>query len=84
MTKESIIDAANAELARIGVDSSFNIGLNCDGLISAGDESGYYRCLDYKNLVKDLQEFEDNCITDQTYDGYQAWIWKQIWDLFSV
>jgi hypothetical protein len=84
MTKESIIDAANAELARIGVDSSFNIGLNCDGLISAGDESGYYPCLDYKNLVKDLQEFEDNCITDQAYDGDQHYIWRQIWDLFSV
>ena len=84
MSKQSIIDAANAELVRIGVNPSFDISLNSDGLIAAGDESGYYRCLDYKNLVKDLQGFEDNCISDQNYDGSDKWYWKQIWDLFSM
>lgn len=84
MTKQSIVDAANAELVRIGVEPDFNIGLDCEGRIAAADDSGYYVCIDYKNLVENLQLFEDNCITDQLYDGADRYIWQQIWDLFSA
>jgi hypothetical protein len=86
--KQTIADAANLELKRIGASTnggdSFDVGLDCDGRIAAGDNSGYYVCKNYKTLVSDLKEFADNSITDPLYDGEDAWVWSEIWSLFDA
>jgi hypothetical protein len=86
--KQSILDAANVELKRIGASTdecdSFSIGLNRDGVISAGDSSGYYPAKNYRALVSDLKTFADNTITDGCYDGGDSYVWAEIWNLFQA
>jgi hypothetical protein len=86
--KQSILDAANLQLKRIGAFTdecdSFGIGLNRDGVISAGDNSGYYPAKNYRTLVSDLKTFADNAITDRFYDSDDSYVWSEIWNLFQA
>jgi hypothetical protein len=86
--KQILVDKANAELNRIGARTdgidSFDICLDRHERISAADNSGYYRCNNYRSLLSDLREFADNCITDPDYDGDNHDIWMAIWSLFDV
>ena len=84
MSKQTIINLANKQLIRIGIDSDVEICLDRYGRIALSDCTGYYQCKNYRTLISDLQCFSDHTITDQFYDGSDYFVWSQIWDLFTT
>ena len=84
MSKQTIINLANKQLIRIGIDSDVYICLDRYGSIALSDRTGYYSCKNYRTLISDLQYFSDHSITDQFYDGADYFVWEQIWDLFTT
>jgi hypothetical protein len=71
-----------AELCRIGTGLSA-MESHRGGLMTIADEAGRYvltaTCLE--QAIKQLKEFSDRCIVDQSYDGDEAHIWSELFAL---